>query len=191
MPRTSENKPEEWFSGIEIWDSTGRYYVSVANINNDMQHNRPTSSNLTYNNKYPFHIHDGMPNYFSGSCTATFMENCTSATFDEIQKIIEEGKQEGVQYCCPEDVMDAIEGEAATFEFSFIEWLHNDHVKYLRIVRDWVFPVGILETIDVNIDDSYTADDPWNLTITFNWEQLADKIPWKSYGTGDILVPKD
>lgn len=142
----------ERFYGCEIWDASGKYYVSVSNVKNSMQHNRPTSSNVTYNSKYPFHVHDGMASYYSGSCSAKFAENTD----------------------CPID--DMTEDKAGKFVLDFVEWLHNDLVKYLRVSKDTVIPCGILDTVNIDIDNDESLDDLWSTTVSFNWEQLADRL---------------
>ncbi len=43
--------------GTKISDDTGKYYYTEVDISQDVQHNRPTSSQIGLYNKYPFHIH--------------------------------------------------------------------------------------------------------------------------------------
>ena len=83
----------EKFWGIEIWDATGRHYYTEVNISEDIQHNRPTTSQTTYNSKYPFHIHNGKASYYSGSCTATFIDNTDNCEYDN-----EKAKEKAAEY---------------------------------------------------------------------------------------------
>lgn len=129
---------------VKIWDATAIYYARM-NINESIQHNRPTSSQTTMNSKYPFHIHNGEPSYFSGSCTATFVDN------------------NGCYVTSESDV--------ASFNYKIAEWLHNDRVKYLQYSNSTVFPVGILDTVKIDTKD--TVDNKYDTTVTFDWEQIG------------------
>ena len=142
------------FWGIEIWDATGRHYYTEVNVNEDIQHNRPTSSQTTYNSKYPFHIHNGKASYYSGSCTATFIDNTDNCEYDN-----EKAKE-----------------KAAEYTTNIVEWLHNDLTKYLKLSQDFILPVGILGEVKCSIESNNTIDDPFDTKVTFEWEQLADAI---------------
>ncbi len=142
------------FWGIEIWDATGKHYYTDVNINENIQHNRPTSSQTTYFNRYPYHIHSGLPSYYSGSCTATFADNVNECDYDN-----EQAKRKAAEYTA-----------------NIMEWLHNDLTKYLKLSDDFIVPIGILETVEGEFDSDSTIDDPWETKVSFNWEQLADVI---------------
>lgn len=134
---------------VEIWDSV-HHYKARMNINETIQHNRPTSSQITMNSKYPFHIHSGKPSYYSGSCTATFVDN--------------------------NDCYVTSESEVAEFYYRIAEWLHNDRVKYLKYSDNTIFPVGILEIVEISSESDKTVNDKYNTTVKFDWEQIADAI---------------
>ena len=132
---------------VEIWDSNAHYKARM-NINETLQHNRPTSSQVTLNSKYPYHIHDGKPSYYSGSCTATFVDN--------------------------NDCYVTSEEDVAEFNETIAEWLHNDKTKFLKYSDKTVFPVGILSTVEISNSNS-TINDKYDTVIKFEWEQIGDK----------------
>ena len=134
---------------VEIYDSVATYKARL-NISETIQHNRPTSSQVTMNSKYPFHIHSGKPSYYSGSCTATFVDN--------------------------NDCYVTSETDIAEFNYKIAEWLHNDRVKYLKYSDKTIFPVGILETVEISSEADKTINDKYNTTIKFEWEQLQAAI---------------
>ncbi len=142
------------FWGIEIYDATGKHYYTDVNINESIQHNRPTSSQTTYYSKYPYHIHTGKASYYSGSCTATFADNIDECKYDN-----EQAKKMSAEYTT-----------------GIIEWLHNDLVKYLKLSKDFIIPVGILDAVKEDIESNSTIDDPYKTTVSFDWEQVAPVV---------------
>lgn len=143
------------FWGIEIYDATGRHYYSEINVSESIQHNRPTSSQTTYDSKYPYHIHSGKPSYYSGSCTATFIENAEDECIYDNENL---------------------SAKAAEFTAGMLEWLHNDLVKYIKFSENFIVPVGILETVKADFESGATIDDPWETSVSFDWEQVAEVI---------------
>lgn len=146
--------------GIKIWDATGNYFYTEVDISQSVQHNRPTSSVIGYNSQYPFHIHDGIASYFSGSCKGNFSENqsgeCESDyNFD--YRILPNGS-----YVYNIDYMK-----------TFVKWLHNDLVKHLQLSENLVIPVGILGEVQWETNNS--LDDGYSCSVSFNWEQLDDE----------------
>ena len=139
--------------GIKIWDASG-YYMSEIDISQKVQHKRPTGSTELFNGKYPKHTHNGLPSYWLGSCTANFSDNKSGE--------------------CPSDYNFG-EGNVK-YVADFIEWLHNDLVKYLQLSEDFIIPVGILETISWDVENKSTVDDGFSITVSFDWEQLAPAI---------------
>ena len=133
---------------VEIWDNSAHYKARM-NINETLQHNRPTSSQVTLNSKYPYHIHDGKPSYYSGSCTATFVDN--------------------------NDCYVTSEEDVAEFNETIAEWLHNDKTKFLKYSDKTVLPVGILSTVEIS-NSNNTINDKYDTVIKFDWEQIGDKI---------------
>lgn len=146
------NISDKKFWGIEIYDATGKHYYSEVKISESIQHNRPTSSQTTYDSKYPYHIHTGKPSYYSGSCTATFIENAEDECTYEDENLAE---------------------KAAEFTAGMLEWLHNDLIKYIKFSENFIVPVGILETVKGDFESGSTIDDPWETSVSFDWEQLA------------------
>lgn len=139
--------------GIKIWDASG-YYLSEINVDQKIQHKRPTSSNELFNSKFPKHTHNGLPSYWTGSCSANFSDNKSGD--------------------CPEDYNFG-EGNVK-YVADFVEWLHNDLVKYLQLSEDFIIPVGILDTVTWDVESGNTVDDGYAITISFDWEQLAPAI---------------
>lgn len=144
--------------GIKIWDDTGIYYYTEVDISQDIQHNRPTDSILTYYDKYPYHIHDGAAFYFSGSCSGNFSDNQSGECFEDYNFDEREVKGKVVYN--------------TLYQVGFIKWLHNDHMKYLQLSENFVIPVGILGEVKLNTEHS--IDDGYSCTVSFDWEQLAD-----------------
>ena len=139
--------------GIKIWDASG-YYMSEIDISQKGQHNRPTGSEKPINSKCPKHTHNGLTSYWSGTCTANFSDNKSGECKSDYN--FGDGN---VKY-----VVD------------FIEWLHNDLVKYLQLSEDFIIPVGILETVTWDVENKSTIDDGFSITVSFDWEQLAPAI---------------
>lgn len=137
---------------VQLWDGINVYKARL-NIDETVQHIRPTSSQITMNSKYPFHIHNGKASYFAGSCTATFTDNV-----DEC-------------YVTSED-------DVTAFNCAILEWLHNDTIKTLRFNNSGTqFQVGILETVEITASSEYSpgnrsTNDKYNSAIKFSWEQL-------------------
>lgn len=148
---TKEEIQDVW--GIKLWDDTG-YYLSDLKVKQQVYHNRPTSSTVLFNSKYPKHTHNGMGFYWSGSCTANFSDNKNANCESEYN--FGEGN---VKYMA-----------------DFIHWLHNDRIKYLQLSPHLIIPVGILDKITWEADENYTIDDGYNCSISFEWEQLEPEI---------------
>ena len=144
--------------GIKIWDDID-YYFTEVDIAQDIQHNRPTESILTYNSKYPYHIHDGKGFYFSGSCTGNFSDNKSGECYEDYNFDYRVDENNNYIY-------------NTKYQKEFVKWLHNDHIKYLQLSEDLVIPVGILGEITWSTERS--VDDGYSCKVTFNWEQLAD-----------------
>lgn len=146
----SDTQNDVKFWGVKIWDDDGSYYYTEINVDLPVQHNRPTSSQVVYNSKNPYHIHNGKGFYYSGSASATFapIEDCEYNFYD--------GNTEYI--------------------LAFLEWLHNDKIKYLQISEKTIIPVGILETVKAAPDNNHTLDDGYKVTVSFDWEQLAPAI---------------
>ena len=132
---------------VKIWGGGGSY-VARLNIDETVQHNRPTSSQITMNSKYPFHVHNGKASYYSGSCTATFVDN--------------------------NDCYVTSEEDVAGFYFRLAEWLHNDSMKFIQFSDNTIIPVGILETVEISTKSDKTINDKYNTIVKFDWEQLRD-----------------
>lgn len=156
-----EKKKAQPYRAVEIWDAEG-HYIARLNISESIQHNRPLSSQLTVNNKYPFHIRNGMPFYYSGKCGATFVDN---------------EKDEEEEDECEDPTTDDYtneDGKVADFNYAFAEWLHNGRQKYLKYSENRVFTVGILDPIEITTEQDSTIDDKYNSKVEFGWEQIAD-----------------
>lgn len=160
-----KQKKKTTYRKITITDATGKVYVARLNINESIQHNRPTSSQLTINSKYPYHIHNGVPFYYSGQCAATFVDNT-----DEEEDDKDECEEESVS---TSDYTNE-EGKVADFNYEFAEWLHNGLVKYLNYSENKTLHVGILETVEITTEQDSTIDDQYNSKVVFNWEQIED-----------------
>lgn len=158
--------------GMSISGGGKTYFLTDIDVSHGVQHNRPTTSQTTYYSKYPFHIHNGLPNYYSGSCTCSFAER------DDLEYVDED---------CIDDIEDISdvdfsddpvfteEGYAiynSAYVDSFIQWLHDDTQKTLQLTRRISIPVGILGEVQWDID--YNIVDGESIKITFNWEQLAN-----------------
>lgn len=145
--------------GIKIWDDTGHYYYTEVDISQNIQHNRPTSSQIGLYNKYPFHIHNGEGFYFSGSCSGNFSDNKSGECYEDYSFDYRTDENGNVIY-------------NTKYQAAFIKWMHNDRIKHLQLSEDLVIPVGILEQADWSPERS--VDDGYSCKITFNWEQLDD-----------------
>lgn len=160
-----EEKKKEMYRVVEIWDAEG-HYIARLNISESIQHNRPMSSQLTINSRYPYHIHNGAPFYYSGQCAATFVDN-------------EEDEDEEEEDECEEETVDVDdytnkEGEVADFNYEFAEWLHNGLVKSLKYSENKILYVGILETVEITTEQDSTIDDKYNSKVVFHWEEISD-----------------
>ena len=145
--------------GIKIWDSTGIYYYTEVDTSQDIQHNRPTESQVGLYNKYPFHTHNGEGFYFSGSCSGNFSDNQSGECYEDYN----------FDYCIDENgnyIYNTV------YLVGFMKWLHNDHIKYLQLSENFVIPVGILG--EVSTSTEHTIDDGYTCKVSFNWEQLDD-----------------
>lgn len=152
--------------GIKIWDDTGIYYYTEIDVSTDVQHNRPTSSQLSLYNKRPFHIHNGEGFYFSGSCSGNFSDNKSGECYEDYNFDYRVDENGNYIY-------------NTKYQLGFIHWMHNDHIKYLQLSEDLVIPVGILEQIDWSTEHS--VDDGYACKISFNWEQLDDEYALDGY----------
>lgn len=173
-----EVRREMW--GIKIWDSTGVWYYTNIDISHSVQHNRPTVSQLAFNSQYPFHIHNGKPSYYSGSCTASFSED---ANYDETDDdCIEMSEEELDNIDWSEDYIFAEDGSViynSKYVNSFVKWLHNDKIKYLQLTKSIIIPIGIMGEIQWDCD--YNIQNGESIKVSFNWEQLNDEY----YGNSD------
>ena len=145
--------------GIKIWDSTGNYFYTEVDVNQSIQHNRPTESQVVYNSKYPYHIHNGKANYFSGTCSGNFSENQGECDTDYNFDYRIDG-QGNVIY-------------NTIYVATFVKWLHNDRIKHLQLAENFIIPVGILG--EVQWDVEHSIEDGETTKVTFNWEQLDDE----------------
>ena len=148
------------------------YFLTDIDVSHGVQHNRPTTSQTTYYSKYPFHIHNGLPSYYSGSCTCSFaerddLEYVDEDCIDDIDNVSEMDFSD--------DPIFNEEGHAvynSAYVDEFIQWLHNDQQKTLQLTKRISIPVGILGEVQWDID--YNIVDGETIKITFNWEQLAN-----------------
>ena len=145
--------------GIKIWDSTGNYFYTEVDVNQSIQHNRPTESQVVYNSKYPYHIHNGKANYFSGTCSGNFSENQGECDTDYNFDYRIDG-QGNVIY-------------NTIYVATFVKWLHNDRIKHLQLAENFIIPVGILGEVQWGVEHS--IEDGETTKVTFNWEQLDDE----------------
>ena len=169
-----------------ISDSEANYYLVEVDISHSVQHNRPTVSQLAYNSKYPFHIHNGQPNYYSGSCTCSFNEKIDDEDDDydipdnpceELQQL--ESVDDPSELEFEFDFSDnPIYEETGNYIYNtayvdgFVQWLHDDTVKTLQLTKNMSIPVGILG--EIQWDRDYSIENGETVRITFNWEQLDD-----------------
>ena len=157
--QSSSSSGDKYPVMVEIWDGVDTYKARL-NIDETLQHIRPTASQITLNSKYPYHIHNGKASYFAGSCTATFTDN-------------ENKEDECYDYVTSAD-------DVAMFNYKILEWLHNGETKTLRFHKsNEQFKVGILETVEITANREYTpggnatTNDKYNSAIKFSWEQIA------------------
>ena len=85
---------------LRIYDTQNSFATNVK-ISVGIQHNRPTSSQTTYNSKYPYHIHTGKPSYYSGSCTITYSNDDDDEEIDDCEQYVEEYIAELNDKCKP------------------------------------------------------------------------------------------
>lgn len=156
----SLNDAQNKLWGIKIWDDTGRYYYTEVDITQNIQHNRPTESVVGYNSQYPFHIHNGIASYFSGSCSGNFSDNKSGDCPEDYNFDYREDSQGNIIY-------------NTKYLTGFIKWLHNDHVKHLQLAETLVIPVGILGEIKWDVEHS--IEDGYTTKVSFDWEQLDDE----------------
>lgn len=146
--------------GIKIWDSTGIYYYTEVNISQSIQNNRPTQSQVGLNSKYPFHTHNGIANYFSGSCSGNFSDNKSGECESDYNFDYRIDRNGNYIY-------------NTKYIAGFVKWLHNDRVKQLQLAETLVIPVGILGEVTWSVDKS--IEDGETTQVSFNWEQLDDE----------------
>lgn len=154
--------------GTKIWDDTGCYFTELT-INQSLQHNRPVGSQILIYGTYPQHTHNTRARYFSGSCTGNFSDNQSDEVNCESEDDYDDTKPTS------ESPYNFGNGNVK-YVYDFIQWLHNDKLKYLQLSPYLVIPVAILDTIQWNVEDEATIDDGDKIKITFNWEQIADAI---------------
>lgn len=154
----AEEREKLW--GIKIWDDTGNYFYTEVDISQSVQHNRSTESQIGYNQKYPFHTHNGKASYFSGSCSGNFSDNKSGDCYEDYNFGWRNTETGEVIY-------------NTKYQTAFIKWMHNDHIKQLQLSEDLVIPVGILG--EIQWDTEKSIDDGHTCKITFNWEQLGDE----------------
>ena len=157
---------------LRIYDAQNSFATNVK-ISVGIQHNRPTSSQTTYNSKYPYHIHTGKPSYYSGSCTITYSND------DEDEEEIDDCDQYVEEY------IEALENgtmradelvKYSNLGFEISEWLHNDLTKYLVIAENITIPIGILGEVKFDISTTQKLDELPECSFSFDWEQVADII---------------
>lgn len=153
----AEKRQKLW--GIKIWDSVD-YYFTEVDISQSVQNNRPTSSQVAYGSKYPYHTHNGKPNYLSGSCSGNFSDNKSTDCYEEYN--FDENH-------IGEDVVYNVD-----YQLQFIKWLHNDRTKFLQLSERLVIPVGILG--EVQWDTERSVEDGHTCKVSFNWEQIDDEF---------------
>ena len=153
----TEERTKLW--GIKIWDATGHYYYTEVDISTDLKHNRPTDSQVAYGSKFPYHIHNGLPSYFSGSCSGNFSDNQSTECYEEYN-FDENHIGEDIVY-------------NTIYMTGFMKWLHNDYTKYLQLSENLVIPVGILG--EVSLSTTHSIDDGYDCKISFDWEQLDEE----------------
>lgn len=137
------------FRGVKLTDATGMVYYTTVEVKQDVKHTATVSSQLPIDSKFPYHTKPSKSFYYSGSCTADF-ENNTNGECDD----------------------DYYFGDTA-WRLSCVEWLHNGLTKILYLSDDLILPVRILSEISLGLER--TVDDK-SITISFDWEQCADKI---------------
>ena len=158
--------------GLTISGGNKIYYLTDIDVSHGIQHNRPTTSQTTYYSKYPFHIHNGLPSYYSGSCTCSFAER------DDLEYVDEDcvdDVESPADLDFSDDPIFTETGNAiynSAYIDGFIQWLHDDTIKTLRVSRRITIPVGILGEIQWDVD--YNIVDGETIKITFNWEQLQN-----------------
>lgn len=146
--------------GIKIWDDTGIYYFTEVDISQDLQHNRPTESQIGYNSQFPFHTHNGIASYFSGSCSGNFSDNKSGDCYEDYNFDFRVDKNGNYIY-------------NTKYQTGFIKWMHNDRIKHLQLSEDLVIPVGILGEIGLSAEKS--IDDGYSCKVSFSWEQLGEE----------------
>ena len=161
-------RKEQW--GVRISDGLKTYFLQDVDVSHGVQHNRPTASQTTYYSKYPFHIHNGLPSYYSGSCSCSFaesndFENLDEDCIDDVESV------EDLDFS--DDPIFTETGNAiynSKYIDEFIQWLHDDKVKTLTLSKHIQILVGILGEIQWDLD--YNITDGETIKISFNWEQL-------------------
>lgn len=153
IKRSANNQDSSQLNNIKI-HGLGGAYISRLNIDEMAEHNRPTTSQITMNSKYPFHIHNGLASYYSGTCTGTFVDQ-------------------------DEDCYVTSNSKVTEFNLKILEWLHDDTIKYLEFTDGTTIPVGITETVELSSSDNNNSNDKsidnkFTVTIKFSWEQLMD-----------------
>lgn len=150
-------QPKLW--GIKIWDATGNYFYTEVDISTDVQHNRPTGSQVGYNQLYPYHTHNGIASYFSGSCSGNFSDNQSGECYEDYNFDYRVDSHGNYIY-------------NTKYIKSFVKWLHNDLTKQLQLSEDFIIPVGILGEVKWSTDHS--VDDGYSCKVSFDWEQIGD-----------------
>ena len=173
MPNTNnsnsliETQPNHLW-GVKIWDATGIYYYTEVNVSQSVQHNRPTGSQVGYNSLYPFHTHNGIASYWSGSCSGNFSDNKSGDCYEDYNFDYRQNLDGSYTY-------------NTKYLAGFIKWLHNDLTKQLQLSESLVIPVGILG--EIQWDTEHTIDDGEDVTISFDWEQVGDEYSLLEDGT--------
>ena len=136
------------FDGILIGDETGSWHsafgTSESSFSLSAKKNRPVGYVTTLNGKFPHRISNSEANYWTGSCTAVWFPKGTH---------------------CGEPV---IEG-ADRLRLSFLEWLTNDNVKFLKTSDG----KAMLVSIDDDIQEEWS---PYKglTAVSFGWTQVGE-----------------